>query len=438
MEEAAFSSYTSSMQRLMAKLFINCKDHQWLQMSGLGAAASPRTVKMVGERYLDLATIMYALEPAHQCTGSVANVCGDTWGSYLVDGIHKVVSMIRSSGVQHGRVVMYSTSHHLFGGDLDPFAIMNPACQVPLVIFNSDLRKKKNCSPVVHSNISISSNYIPSHLFVLSPHFPFRSSPGFAFHFSRLLIFLVPVLVLVLVLVLVPVLVLVLFLFLFLVLVLVLVFVLVVQMMENKINDLCDAILQLLSFAPNMRVDLVVVDLIPGDNHSYSLSITGYYLKYMHPIGVLTCTWACQYELPILINPPLPLPLPTLLAPLVSSPASANTHTHNNTNLALSLMLKRRLGGTVHFLTQGNTPLYYEEELRRLMSHQVNPFYTTHTLHITPIISIHIPLYLNINISHNPITKTPITITTLITAYLSQPNRTPPSPPYPPTPSRLL
>ena len=130
MEEAAFSSYTSSLQKMMAKLFINSKEHQWLQMSGLGAAASPRTVKMVGERYLDLPTIMYALESAHQCTGSVANVCGDSWGSYLVDGIHKVISMIRSSGVQHGRVIMYSTSHHLFGGDTDPFATMNPACQV--------------------------------------------------------------------------------------------------------------------------------------------------------------------------------------------------------------------------------------------------------------------------------------------------------------------
>ena len=43
-------------------------------------------------------------------------------------------------------------------------------------------------------------------------------------------------------------------------------------MMENKINDLCDALLQLLSFAPNMRVDLVVIDLIPGD--LYSLIIT--------------------------------------------------------------------------------------------------------------------------------------------------------------------
>ena len=58
------------------------------------------------------------------------------------------------------------------------------------------------------------------------------------------------------------------------------------------------------------------------------------------------------------------------LPPSFSPPASANTHTHNNANVALSLMLKRRLGGIVHILTQGNTPLYYEEELRRLMSHQ--------------------------------------------------------------------
>ena len=33
-------------------------------------------------------------------------------------------------------------------------------------------------------------------------------------------------------------------------------------------------------------------------------------------------------------------------------------------------MLKRRLNNIVHIIIQGNTPLYYEEELRRLMSHQ--------------------------------------------------------------------
>ena len=52
---------------------------------------------------------------------------------------------------------------------------------------------------------------------------------------------------------------------------------------------------------------------------------------------------------------------PLLLFSASSPPASANTHTHNNANVALSLMLKRRLGGIVHVLTQAtqstiNTP----------------------------------------------------------------------------------
>ena len=74
-------------------------------------------------------------------------------------------------------------------------------------------------------------------------------------------------------------------------------------MMENKINDLCDAILQLLSFAPNMRVDLVIIDLIPGNFYSLFipfilLILCVRLLTYYSPSPLLLSTSLCQHPHP--------------------------------------------------------------------------------------------------------------------------------------------
>ena len=124
-DDAAFSSYLLQISRLLGRYFACTKEHAWINLAGLGTAASYRSVKIVGERYLDLQTIAAELESTHQCTNAI--VAGESWEQYLTDGVHKIISMLRGSGqVQtlQGRVVIYTTTFHLFGGsDVDPFTM---------------------------------------------------------------------------------------------------------------------------------------------------------------------------------------------------------------------------------------------------------------------------------------------------------------------------
>ena len=123
-DDTFMASFNASVEMLLTRYFVSTKEHpKWMSLVGVGTAAGSATVKMLGERYLTLPTILHALAPTHQCVGTPSTVAADTWSLFLPDGLAKVQSMLKDAQPQlTGRVIVYSTVFHLFGGnDVDPF-----------------------------------------------------------------------------------------------------------------------------------------------------------------------------------------------------------------------------------------------------------------------------------------------------------------------------